>query len=78
MNGLHETLALRIKYYARQRGLGLTELAETVGRSHLFDVMAGRKSPTLDWLATLAEVLEVEVWELLKPARRRKRPLSTP
>lgn len=38
-----------------------------VGSSSLYGVLKGERSPTLGWMVTLAEALEVDVVELLKP-----------
>jgi DNA-binding phage protein len=38
-----------------------------VGRAHLYDVLAGRSSPSLTWIVKIAEVLGVEPAELLMP-----------
>lgn len=51
-----------------------------VARSHFYDVLAGRKSPTLTWIEKVATALDVDVVELL--ARRDPPPVldrsSTP
>lgn len=67
MDQYHETLSGRIRALASARGLTLTHLADFSGRSrsHFWDVLAGRKSPTLRWIVGVAEVLGVEPWELL-------------
>ena len=69
MDHHHEHLAERIRTLAVARGVTLTRLADFSGRSrsHFWDVMAGRKSPTLRWLVGVAAALEVEPWELLSP-----------
>ena len=36
-----------------------------VARSHFYDVLAGRKSPTLTWIEKVATALDVDVVELL-------------
>ena len=67
MDRHHQLLAERIRELAKDRKITLTYLADFSGRSrsHFWDVMAGRKSPTLKWLVSIAGALEVEVWELL-------------
>lgn len=52
---------------ARARGIQLTHVPDLAGvsRSHFWDVLAGRKSPTLAWLAKVALALQCEPYELL-------------
>jgi DNA-binding phage protein len=59
----------RVRVLAEQRGMPLSILADFAGvsRSHFFDVLAARKSPTLDWLVKVAAALDVDVVELLVP-----------
>jgi len=47
--------------------MSLTSLPDSagVGRSHYWEVLAGRSSPTLNWLGMVAEALEVPVERLL-------------
>ena len=49
--------------------MALNSLADfaTVSRSQLYDVIAGNKGTTIDWLAKVATALDVEPWELLRP-----------
>jgi DNA-binding phage protein len=69
---LHETLVQRIKVLvATKKNLTLTALAVEVGRSHFWDVIGGRRSPTLRWVSKVAKVLEVEPRSLLMTAARR-------
>lgn len=65
---LREVLARNIRSTAERRGLAINHLADRAGvaRSQLFDVLAGNKAPTIDWLAKVAEPLGKEAWELLK------------
>ena len=42
-----------------------------VSRSQMFAVLAGETAPSIDWLAKVAEALEVEPWELLRPVPRK-------
>lgn len=69
MDPHHERLAGRIRLLAEARGMTLTRLADFSGRSrsHFWDVLAGRKSPTLQWMASIAGALAVEPWELIAP-----------
>ena len=64
---LRAVVARNIRATAKRRGMPLSALADraAVSRTQLFDFLAGRKSTTLEWLAALAEVLEVEPWKLL-------------
>ena len=75
MDRHHRNVAQRIRTLADEKGITLTYLADFSGRSrsHFWDVMAGRKSPTLGWLVSIAEALEVEPWQLLKPAPAARR-----
>lgn len=63
-------LASRIREIAKKRGVPLAHLADRSGtsRSHLWNVLAGAKAPTLTWIVSIANALEVDVSELL--ARR--------
>src|SRR6185436_19849400 len=76
MDELHQRVADRIRELARERRIPVTHLPDraAVGRSHFWEVMAGRSSPTLEWLGRIAAALEVDAGELLaapraKPAR---------
>ena len=66
-------LAENLRRAARRRGLSINALADfaTVSRSQLHDVLATRKGATIDWLAKVAAVLQVEAWELLVPSAER-------
>ncbi len=57
----------RIRECAEARGVQLSHVADRAGvsRSHFWDVLAGRKSPTLKWLVAVAEALEVDAGDLL-------------
>jgi transcriptional regulator with XRE-family HTH domain len=67
----HRRVAAKIRALARSRKIPLSHVADRAGasRTYLFDVLAGRSSPTLAWLVRIAEVLGVDVAELL--ARKR-------
>jgi len=56
---------------AEGRGIPLSHLPDRAGvsRSHFSDVLAGRKSLTLKWLAGIAEVLSVDAGQLVCPHR---------
>ena len=72
MDELHERVIEHIRQLAEARAIPLSHLPDraAVARSHFWDVMAGRKSPTLSWLERIAEVLEVDVAELLSPPKK--------
>ncbi len=67
---LRRVVAVNIRAAANERGVGLNALADFagVGRTQLYDVLAGRKSATTDWLALLAAALEVRPCSLLDDA----------
>lgn len=69
-DSLLTTVAARVRELSAERGVTLTHVADFSGRSrsHFWDIMAGRKSPTLRWLVGVAQALEVEPWELLRPS----------
>lgn len=71
---LREVVAANIRHIAGQKDLGLNALADLsgVGRTQLYDVLAGRKAATTDWLAKVCVALEVEPHVLLRPMRERK------
>ena len=48
--------------------LSMNEFASHAGvsRSQVYDVLAGRKAPSVDWLQKVASALKVEPWTLLK------------
>ena len=58
-----------VRARAAARGIALSHLADFAGvsRSHFFDVLAGRKSPTLEWLGRVAGALDADVVALLAP-----------
>lgn len=72
MDELHRRVVRRIRELARERKIPVSHLPDraAVARSHFFDVLAGRKSPTLAWLGRVAEALEVDAGELF--AKRRE------
>ena len=67
---LRETLAANIRKAAERKGMSLNALADfaDVSRSQLYDVLGSNKAATVDWIAKVADVLDVEPWELLKPS----------
>ncbi|MDR1278097.1 MAG: helix-turn-helix domain-containing protein [Treponema sp.] len=62
-------LAGNLKLYRNRRNWSQADLAEKSGLSvvYLSDIERGNKWPYLDTLVKLAEALELEVFELLKP-----------
>ncbi len=68
----HERMVRRLRERARERKIPLSHLPDRAGvaRSHFWDVLAGRKSPTLQWLARVAEALGVDVEDLLARSPR--------
>jgi lambda repressor-like predicted transcriptional regulator len=67
-------VAENIRAFARIRGISLNSLADfaQVSRSQLHAVLATAAAPTTDWLAKIAEVLEVEPSELLASSVTRR------
>jgi len=63
----------RVRELADAHGIPISHLPDraVVARSHFWNVMAGRKSPTLRWLGKVADALDVDPEELL--ARRSRR-----
>jgi DNA-binding phage protein len=66
---LRTLLAANVRAAARRRRVTLTALADfaAVSRAQLFNVLACKMSPTLDWLVKVATALDVEPWQLLAP-----------
>jgi hypothetical protein len=64
---LHRRIVKRIRLYARDAGIEVSHLPDRadVGRSHFWDVMAGRKSPTVKWLRKVADALKVDTGDLI-------------
>ncbi len=61
-------LAQNLRRISSKRRIGLNALADLAGvsRSQMYDVLAKRKSATIDWLDKVADALDVEVTELLR------------
>jgi transcriptional regulator with XRE-family HTH domain len=57
MDALHRTLAKRIRYLMRGKGLSLNRLADFsgVGRGRMSELLAGKSSPTVRSLGRKAE-----------------------
>lgn len=69
---LHRRVVRRIREVARERKIPVTHLPDRAGvaRSHFWEVMARRKSPTLRWLGKVASALGVDAEDLVRRARR--------
>lgn len=68
MDQLHRRVANNIRAIAKSKKIAVTHLPDraAVSRSHFFEVMAGNKSPTLQWLGKIASALEVDVADFLQ------------
>lgn len=66
---LRALVAGNVRKLAKQRGVAINSLADFAGvsRAQLYDVLAGRKGASLDWIAKLAVALDVAPWQLLHP-----------
>jgi transcriptional regulator with XRE-family HTH domain len=69
-DAIRARLAERIREACKARDLPVSRLATEAGvsRNHLFAVLAGRKAPTVDYLARLAQVLELDPSALIGPS----------
>jgi transcriptional regulator with XRE-family HTH domain len=69
-DAIRARLADRIREACKARDLPLSRLAAAAGvsRNHLFAVLAGTKAPTIDYLAKLARILEVDPSALIAPS----------
>jgi transcriptional regulator with XRE-family HTH domain len=67
MDEIHQRLVSQIQNLAQQRGITLSHLPDyaDVGRSHYWEVLKGRSSPTLEWIKKVADALGVDVGDLL-------------
>ena len=72
---LRATFASRVREKAAARGLSLNSVADRadISRPYLYDILAGRKAPTIDTLARLAGALQCRPDELLRPDRSKTR-----
>lgn len=72
---LRSVFARNVRASAEARGVSLNSLADFAGvsRAQMYNVLAGNSSPSLDWIAKVATVLERDAWELLVPADERRR-----
>lgn len=57
-----------MRFLMQQKGLNITELAKLVGvqRSHMSNILADRKKPSIDLALRLSRVLGVTVNELMR------------
>ena len=64
---VHRRLVTQVRAAAKARGVQLTHVPDLAGvsRSHFWDVLAGRKSPTVAWLTKVAVALRSEPSDLL-------------
>jgi hypothetical protein len=64
---LHQRLVKRIREIAKRRGLRVSHLPDlaAVSRSHFWEVLALKTSPTLTWIGSIAAALEVDAADLL-------------
>lgn len=67
MDDLHRRLVENVRFLAEEKGVGLNQVVEKAGvsRGHFFAVLAGKKSPTLQWMGKVAGALGVDVEEML-------------
>jgi transcriptional regulator with XRE-family HTH domain len=68
VDALHRRVIKRIRALAEAKGVALSHLPDraAVARSHFWNVMAGKKSPTLKWLGKIATSLDGDVEDLVK------------
>jgi transcriptional regulator with XRE-family HTH domain len=64
---LHRRVVRHIRERAKSLKIPVTHLPDRAGvsRSHFWEVMAGRRSPTLKWLGQLAKALDVDAGNLV-------------
>lgn len=70
MDALHKRVVVRIRKLSAEKKMPISHLPDHAGvsRSHFWEVIGGRKSPTLQWLQRVAEALEVDVEEFFRHA----------
>lgn len=66
--GIRYTLANNLRRAIEKQGLGVNKLADFAGvsRSQLYDVLGSKKGASVDWIDKVAEVLQMEPWQLLR------------
>jgi len=69
-------LAIRIRELAKRRKINLVDLADQAGvsRGYLWAVLAGENAATVDYICRLANVLQVDPHELLRPPPKPRAP----
>lgn len=75
MDELHRRVASRIREVAKAKKIPLSHVADraAVSRTNVFDVLAGRKSPTLSFLKKVADALGVDTSELVPAPKSSKK-----
>lgn len=65
-------MALNLRRAVEKQGIGVNKLADFAGvsRSQLYDVLGSKKGASVDWIDKVAEVLQMEPWQLLKHDER--------
>lgn len=76
MDSLQDQLIALVRRSAKERGVVLSHIPDLAGisRSHFWDVLKGRKSPTLDWIQKVAASLELDA--VLALETRGERPVK--
>lgn len=66
-DALHRRVSARIRALSDARQITLSHLPDraVVGRAHFWNVLSGKKSPTLQWLQRIAVALDVDVEDLV-------------
>jgi len=79
-SALRALVAENIRAVAKQKKMTINRLADfaTVSRAQMFNVLAGTSSATTDWLAKVAETLEVHPSQLLAPRLEREATAAKP
>lgn len=75
MGELHLRVIANIRRLAEAQGLSVSMLVDRGGltRSHFYAVLNGHSSPTLKWVESVAEVLEVSPFALVEPVGATRR-----
>jgi DNA-binding Xre family transcriptional regulator len=68
VDALHRRIIRNIRSRAKAKGIVITYLPDHagIGRSSFFAFTAGKNSPTIRWLAKIADALDCDVADLLK------------
>ena len=73
LDEVHRRMTRRIRELSKARKITLSHLPDRAGvaRSHFWSVLAGERSPTLEWLRRIAKALDHDVADLLvKPGKQ--------